>query len=291
MLSSITVALQQDYVTPLVIPVMNPSPDAPFFVRKVTGLEPVTADITSREFATLDGGFFTGSHVGKRNIVLTLGLNTRLGHVSVSEARALLFGYFGPKQSLLLIFTSTDQPTVLIPGYVESAVHQRFDQDPEVVISVICPKPSFLSDTPTVITGYSGVDPSYTTVTYLGNVQTGFTLAMAFEDELYEGIVSVEHQVLGPSGPTGPIRKFKVEDAIFGEPDWVFWLNTNRGQKVVQALEPGTPDIAHNLLPKMTDDSLWIQLFPGDNLIKVKTPDSISNFVWGLTFVKEFGGI
>jgi hypothetical protein len=68
--------------------------DDPVQIRNVEGLGPVKADISATPFATGRGELYQGSSTGKRNIVLTLGLNPNWVNQTMASLRQLLYRYF-----------------------------------------------------------------------------------------------------------------------------------------------------------------------------------------------------
>jgi hypothetical protein len=122
----------------LVMPVQGSSPDDPIFVRNVEGLSPVDAEVNSQGYGQVDGEYYVGSRVGKRNIVLTLGLNV------VDVSLPIIYAYFKTKNGVTLKFNVDGWPNapVYIDGFVETCTYNHFVQDPEVQVSILCPKPN-----------------------------------------------------------------------------------------------------------------------------------------------------
>lgn len=114
----------------------------PIQIRDISGLEPVKAEIISIP-SNQDGELFQHARVGKRNIVLKLGLNPNWVDQTMSSLRRILYNHFPPKASRTLRFYSDDMPVVEIGGYVESLEPNMFSQDPEIQVSIICLKPNF----------------------------------------------------------------------------------------------------------------------------------------------------
>src|SRR4051794_40200352 len=72
-------------------PVLSPNSDG-VFIEKVTGLEPVQAEITTNAYNELDGEFYVSSRQGKRNIVLSMVMEAGRD-TTVSAIRRMLYGY------------------------------------------------------------------------------------------------------------------------------------------------------------------------------------------------------
>lgn len=275
-----------DFYPDLTIPVIDSTPDQLLFVHNITGLEPPDATVNSRGFGSLDGEFYVGTHVGKRNIVVTLGLNSSSGYASVSAARSKLYGYAMPKMLVLLRFLSTDHIPVDITGYVESWEPNRFSQDPEIQISIICPKPNFESTEEKVFVGRANDDPLDTVVSYNGNLTTGIYLTMNTRNT--EAIESLRVEIgIDP----GAYRRFEIEEIDSSWPDDVFVMDSRINRKFVE-LRPATEDRDKvNLLGFVTDESLWPYLQPAANLVRVRTLHLDDDLDWTLTFTEQFAGI
>lgn len=117
---------------------------SPIQTRDILGLEPTKAEITMAP-SNKDGDLFQNARLGKRNIVFKLGLDPNWVDQTMSSLRRMLYDHFPPKTWRTLQFFSDDIPTVEIGGYIESFEPNMFSQDPEIQISVICPKPMFVT--------------------------------------------------------------------------------------------------------------------------------------------------
>jgi hypothetical protein len=115
---------------------------SPIQIRDISGLEPVKAEITFVP-SNQDIDLFQNARLGKRNIVFKLGLDPNWIDQTMSSLRRLLYAHFPPKEWRSLRFYSDDMPMVEIGGYVESVEPNMFSQDPEMQISIICPRPNF----------------------------------------------------------------------------------------------------------------------------------------------------
>lgn len=174
MLTKVTAYSQWANVDPLVLNVVN-RPEADLFeLRNADGLGAVTAEVNTTKLGSIDGEDFVGSNVGKRNIVLTLGLTPDWNEWTMSRLRRVLDKYFMPKLNIRLVFETMEFSPVEIFGYIESNEPNMFSKDPEHVISIICPKLYFTSVDPTVIDGQTDMSPL--AIDYEGNVETGMNV-------------------------------------------------------------------------------------------------------------------
>lgn len=281
------------YWDSLILPVLNPAPDAPLVVREVKGLEPGAADVNSRSFGKLDGEFVVGSsRLQKRNIVVTLGLNMRLGAKSVSAARDLIYAYFVPGGNIPVRFTFDDHIPVQIMTVIESVTGDRFTNDPTIDISFICPQPNFQASEPKVINGTSySADPPEFEALYSGTRSGGFVFELHgvetgdYQADGYTGDVILETRI--GSGEYKTMAFY----GMFIPMGWIFHINTIPGQKRAQILPISGQGNPLWMLKEMMDKTYWMMLDPALNLIRVTTPGTDVALNWTLTYYEQFGGV
>ena len=120
MLTKVTAYSQWSNLDPLVFNVINRPETDLFEVRNIDGLGAVKADVNTTPLGSVDGESFVGSSVGKRNIVLTLGLTPDWNDWTMSRLRRLLDKYFMPKLKIRFVFETMEFSPVEIFGYIES---------------------------------------------------------------------------------------------------------------------------------------------------------------------------
>lgn len=272
-----------DFYPDLTIPVVDPSPDQPLFIHNITGLEPPPATINSRGYGSINGEFYVGSHIGKRNIVFTFGLNETSGYASVSNARSVLSGYMMVQGQVLLRFLSNDRAPVDIEGYVETWTPNRFSQEPEVQVSIICPKPNFTAIEPKEFTGLASDDPDDVVVPYHGTLATGIELVMDLPGSGLLGSIFVEIGLF-----PGSYREFEIEEVVSYVGD-TFAMDSRANNKFVKQRQLEGDDI--NLFSFVTNTAFWPYVQPADNLFRVRTPDSEEELEWTLTIIEQFASI
>jgi hypothetical protein len=245
----------------------------------IDGLGPVNEEISSSPYATRRGEFYQGSSTGKRNIVLTLGLNPNWIDQTISSLRKLLYVYLMPGQWVKLRLFSDDYPPVQITGKVESFNPNMFSKDPETQVSVICPKPDFIAVDSTIITGRTSDDE--VVIEYTGNVETGFELRARNSPDLgaYTGDLFVRNQTLGKT------ETFHVVDVTV-DSGRSFMVNTVKTSRKVQNIYDNG---VANILPKMSLDSEWPELYPGENVLSVSTTQP--GLDWLLGYFNRYGGL
>lgn len=250
-------------------------------VRGIQGLEPVKAEISSTPFATSDGELYQGATVGKRNIVLTLGLNPDWIDQTMATLRQQLYLYFMPKSWVKLRFETDYLPTVDIEGYCESITPNIFSKDPEVQVSIICPKPDFIDTEPAVFTGTVDDGTSDTVINYIGTVPTGFELRVdpASGATEYTGPLTVTNDALIP-------QTFKIDPVTIDALKY-FKLSTIKNAKRAQNIAAADGAITNLLAHVQT--AVWPEIQVGENLISVfaNTPGQ----AWTLAYFNRFGGL
>jgi hypothetical protein len=283
---------------PVTIPLLAPNSDG-IFLEKVDGLEPVQAEITTNSYHELDGEFYVGSRVGKRNIVLHMILEPGRD-LTVSDLRRKLYGYFMPKLPVTLQFDFTDRESVQIDGYVEDYQGDRFSQDPDAAISIICPKPNFKSVTQYSVSDNSevGTDPPLTDVLNDGDREIGFELWITNDSGVdFSGDIKIDRLVESSPGVYYSSQELYLEsvDLPGALVDYVY-INTRRGEKVIQLHNSSTsPETVDSILGKMTDDSDWPSLYSAMNKFRVVTTGTTgwgtNHLNWTLKFYYEFGAL
>ena len=194
MLTSIQLR-EEDNTTILSLPVGTPSSSTGMFLKNVDGLGAVKADISVSSFASYDGGLYQSSRAGVRNIVMTVGLDLRYDYENdVSTLRDRLYSAFPPKSSAMLVFISDNfrggnAATRKIHGIVESVEPVIFSKEPEVQISILCPRPYFESYSSYSIVGGTGV-PLDTSL--FGTAPAGFLFDMVLPNVAYDLTLETE---------------------------------------------------------------------------------------------------
>lgn len=258
----------------------NASQD-PIQIMDIQGLEPVKAAITTAPYGAFDGEALSGMSVGKRNIVMMIGLNPDWEIQSPEELRQLLYNYFMPKLFVQLRFHSTNYPTVRIDGYVEDVKPNIFSKSPQMQVSIICPNPDFIAVEETVFTGLTGDGTSYTAVDYIGSVETGFVLEVD-QAAGSPGVDTIQVSLTGEYPPQAFAARGNLTPDIYWE------MSSVPGAKYVRSVSRSLGTIT-NYLNDIAVDATWPVLQPGDNKIAVITPVVFQN--WELRYYPRFGGL
>ena len=171
MLTSVDVYSEANQLV-LKLPVFGPSPEGPYTVKKIDGLDPAKADIFTTNNVGQDGAMYKGARTGMRNIVLYLGYNHNYpGRDANVYLRGDIYERFPPQGKVRMVFHSDNHESIQIEGHVESVQSEIFSRMPDVQISIICPDPYFSSLTRR---STRGVDGQNVVIPRLGNAPTPF---------------------------------------------------------------------------------------------------------------------
>lgn len=251
-------------------------------IRNIEGLGPVTADINTSKLGTLDGEAYRDAGVGKRNIVITIGLNPDWATQTIESLRGMLYNQFMPKSKVRLVFTSTHLPVVEITGYVESCEPNIFSKDPEFQVSIICPYPHFVGQADVVVSGATNSGAA-TTINYIGTVPTGFV----FDVNRRASSAGIGNMAITNQTSSG--LDVMVINGLQVDTQTTFEFSTVDGNKYARYLYlPPVPSV--NVLSKITSSSKYIHLLPGTNTFRVTfSPNSPET--WVVTYKNRFGGL
>jgi hypothetical protein len=257
--------------------------DDPVQVRSIDGLGPVKAEVASSAFATGRGELYQGSSVGKRNIVMTLGLNPDWAEQTMSNLRQKLYRYLLPQAWTKLRFFSDYLPVVDIEGIVESFEPNIFSQDPEIQVSILCHKPDFIEADANSYEGVVDDGATELEFEYVGSVNTGLELRIdrTVANPSYLGDISVA--LKSPEDP----QNFVAEDVTIDTLKY-FKLSSVPNAKRVQSIAVADGAIT-NLLSKMTTESVWPEIKPGVNVLSVAAAEPGQK--WTMAYFNRFGGL
>lgn len=266
--------------------------DQPIKLLSIDGLGPVKSDIASTPFATGRGEQYQGGSTGKRNIVLTFGLDPNWIDQTIFSLRQQLYRYFMPENWVRLnFFASAIVPDVYIYGVVESLDPNIFSQDPQIQVSILCHKPDFISVTSTILSGTTGLLPVTgepdaslaTVIEYAGTVPSGFEVRI-YPNEAhptFHGNVFV--------GNEGGLlsRAVRIGAVDINGTRW-FKLITVRTSRVIYNVTY-TPVNEINLLGKEQKETTWPEFMPGQNHLMILT--STAGLDWSLGYFERYGGL
>lgn len=262
------------------LPITDALPSDPYILKNADGLGPPEVDVFIAK--TTQGGVYQGRQPQDREPVLRVGLNPdyRLGQTA-TELRQELYGLLTPSPANQLVTLSlidsslSDALIAKTDGYIKRIEIVPFSRDPEVQITMSCPKPYFRA--PADISPAGPLDTSAPQVTNEGTAPAGFNLSVFLTADM--GNWGLGHDVVDP---------FDLRFMNFVYP----FLS---GDNIVIETTPGIRDakvirsaVETNLLGYMTSDSTWLQLEGGLNSFYTESP----NFTWDhFLYTPQYWGI
>ena len=285
----------------LTIDMFNPALSG-FAIEEVSGFGPVKASINTTQFANADGGIFTSSRCGNRNLVFKLMLmpGEENGLANVEQARLLTYKYFQNKRAVKMIF-ETDERECYIDGIVEDNKPTTFYKGtnikgkyPMQQVSVICNQPYFMA-MKKVNTTFNGVNAMFEfpfsneslteKLINFGEIVTYSERSVYYEGDAKVGMLIKIHAI-------GDVRGFTIYDmdtrgriAINDERFYGIMgtyiqfgdeitISTVKGNKYITLLRDG---IKYNILNALDKDPDWFELDKGDNLFAYAVTSGIEN--------------
>lgn len=241
--------------------------DNPNYFTIAEGFNAITANVNTTTSAVGHGSVFNSSKLTNRNITLQIILRG-----DIEASRIALYEFFSPL-ALLTFHYKNEHRRVHISGYVESLDCNPNVSNETANISIICNEPFLLDE--------------YTETQSLSYVKDYFTFpcSVPLEGVPFSELKSDNETVIINRGEhetgciitlwakadvSSPIRITNLLNGEYFELDTdmiagdVIIINTHIGQKYVK-LYRDRNEI--NLFAKKTDNSLWLQLRPGENFL------------------------
>lgn len=265
------------------LPLEGVGPLSPYVLKAADGLGPPQLDVAMGR--PLSGkGYFQSRRPQLREIVLRIGLQPEwnIGQTP-QELRTELYGLLTPKFGYLLGIEIIDGNTTIAVsgGHVRNFEIAPFSKDPEVQITIACDQsylmgPNFLSQAPS--RAVSGNTSSFT-VNNPGTAPTGFTASFQFK-AAQSGVIRLSDEAVNGES-IGVSQNVAIDDVII--------FSTTPGDRGIW-FKPAASSTATSILGGIEQDSEWIQLHNGDNVLRLNHP----NFVWfagGVTFKPAYWGV
>lgn len=252
-----------------------------YLVKEIEGLEPVKATLVSSSFANMDGEQYHSSRRESRNIVLKLGLEPGFIAGSARDLRTNLYKFFMPKTTATLRFYDEDLGFVDIEGRVESFDCPLFTKEPEATISLMCYDPDFYEPEQINFGGNSTWgDIVEDELEYTGTIETGFTFQIAVDFELPNGL-TIFHRA-----PDNSFSSMEFDKPLSAGD--VLNISTVSGAKgATLSNDLGT----NSILWGITQQSNWINLFPGTNYIRVYVEEEGAVIPYTIQYTNKHGGL
>lgn len=261
------------------LPVVGALPSDMFIFKGADGLDPteVAVSISSTLF---QGGVYGGRRPQNKQVVVRMGLNPDYSTGQTpSDLRKYVYGLLTPSFiDYVMLYIMDDADVVCqIKGWVSRVEAAIFDANPGVQITIECLEP-YLSAPAEIFPDVSTLNTGLPHIANIGDAPSGFRTAISFTADISSWSISK----FGDS-----TKKMQI-DFEFLEDDELF-INTIPGQKsmVVHRGDLESPIGDINMLPYFSSDSVWFQLYGGDNYWL-----SSDDFHWDeFVYTPQFWGI
>ena len=233
------------------------TPETPYVVKSVSGLEPPDVTISIGE-RVLEGGVYQGRRPTNREIVILLSFQPNYENgEDPSTLRKALYQILTPRLDATLICRFWDH----ISNYwVQAFCHTKriesnpFTKDPEVQITLSClsaylEEPIYTEPNPATLSGKSTMS-----ITNRGDAPTSLMLTTVLT------AATDTYTLTGNS----PSQFMKFTYAFLANDKVV--IDTTPGNRTATRIRTGVGNL--NLMPYLSVDSNWLMLEPGVNSIK-----------------------
>ena len=258
-----------------------------FFLSSVDGLSNLTSTLDVRQTAQIDGGIYTGEIVQPRNIVLNI-----LIYRDLERKRNQILSFFLPRSTGTLTYTG-DMVSRKIDYRVESINIPDSNVPYKIItVSLICPDPYF-RDVDEFSKNMAGKTPLLTAPFVL------LPHGSALSSLVLKHEAAIINEGVKPTGMVitflakGEVINPRLDNLSTGEYIQVhvtmsqgqrLIVNTNRGNKRI------TLDGA-NISNKKDRMSTFVQLIPGENILKYSAQSGQTNLDVFPRWAAEFTGV
>lgn len=137
----------------------NPE-ESGLLVTDISGIGSPDTDVNMTNYATADGGLFTGTRAKPRQIIIKVQPIDSESKESIETCRQKTYRYFPIKHEITLIF-ETDNHTLEIKGYISKNDPTIFSRNEEIQIDIQCPDPYFYLIGGATSVVFSGIEPIF----------------------------------------------------------------------------------------------------------------------------------
>lgn len=276
-----SVRITPDFGTDLLFAVPGLDVDG-YLVKDITGLGQVPTILSSEVLPGIDGEFFQTSRREKRVITITIKINQNyVGASSVEARRNRLYSLlaFG---GVTLQFNGNEYGNVSIYGKVETAEPTFMDEEPAMILTIVCHNPDFVSTSTTSVSfavldvlrniNYPGTVPAPIEITMdlPATARTGLTLTMAH---------------LGVSGLTGAFS----DPNVFQASPWAWRMRSEPGNRFYGRYLGLFEHPTYSRLDLA--GLIWPFLYPGANQLRLKSTVEAGTWNYTLRYRARYGGI
>ena len=270
--------------------VLNLSSHPNYTVYKVTGLQPVAANISSSANATSDGITVNSVRAGERNIVIYLALNG-----DIEQSRINLYRYFPLKQTVTVYFKTASRD-VFTEGYVQTIECDLFARKQIMQISLICPQSYFMA-VDEIVSYFSEISNSFE---FPFSIEESGVVVSEITSNVRKSIINtgdIESGLLISMYAAGTVVNPVIYDAFKRtqiklnytmQPEDQILINTNMGKKSITLIRGG---VSYNILGYLAAGSSWLTLSSGDNVFTYSADEGVTNLRITFTSNVLYGGV
>jgi Phage tail protein len=248
-----------------------------YFLKGITGLDPVKATIVTSSYADRDGAEYESARRDIRNPVLSIGFDPDWVTQTPKTLRDNLYNWFMTKSQVELRFYEDSGLVVTIVGRVESNSAPRFTSDPDSTISVICPIPDFQGMTNNLISGTSVATGVESALTYVGTSETGFVLDV----NVNRAISGFSMYARGVDG-----AQYELDFSASLVAGDIVEISTVIGNKYATLTRAG---VQSSLLYGISPSSPWLTLQPGINNLRLLIPGAAIPYT--IAYTDKYGAL
>lgn len=292
----------------------RPEASAGFYIQRIEGLGPVTANINITERAIGDGASYGSARANSRNIVMYLGFLNSGVNGDIETIRHRSYKYF-PLKKRVTIQIETDKRICETYGYVESNEPDIFSNGQTTQISIICPDSYFYDASSKAINvvPFSDLTPMFkfpfsnktnslilgditlndeTVITYNGDVEVGVTMRIKAIGEVTSDI-AIHNTTTDESMVISVDNIAFVRDDDFGgvrAGDEII-ITTSRGGKSITLLANGGSYNIINCLSRKSGYPDWFHLIPGSNTFTYRVDAGSENLEFSVEYKTAYEGV
>lgn len=166
-----------------------------FYIKEITGLGPVSAELSTSSRARFDGLRLQNVRKGVRNIVMTVGLLTGHQTRTVESLRHELYLACPVGREVNLTINREGLSDLRITGVVESVEDAIFSREPEMIVSVVCMDPYYRVGTTEYYTSpWTRLYDVSHTINYEGNIPSGVRVQVQTQQSTGLNNLEIEHE-------------------------------------------------------------------------------------------------
>lgn len=243
----------------------------------VGGLDPPKATVNLTNLAGMDGALFNSAMVNTRNLVISLKITG-----DIEANRLELYRFFRPKHACTFYFKNKRRD-VKIKGVVESVECPQFTNKEIMQVSILCPAPYF-QDIEEIVADMSDSSAGFS---FPFSINIGDPIPFSeYTIRKQTSVINASETDVGVLfevfflASASKIVIVNIGNGETAEASYSFLpgdtlkISTETGNKKVTLVRGG---VARNLFLALSDDSVFLQLEPGNNTFSYLVDDGAND--------------